>query len=354
MAVVTRRDPGRRGAGRTFGFGRFRGLGDAASDAWLGSSQGAAALAAAQAAAAKLPAGFTMGDPTSDLWGASYYNGKKIIGSGPSYTGTGPNVWFLEDNSEGPAYSDTTMQLIQAAANAAYGVYSYIEEIRTASPAMAAVLTDPEWIALQGGGPIDFTTLSSELQTKIKAVPDLYNTLIGNFAAVTPYVPPPAPSGPARYLVGGIEFLEDGTVISVNGTPVSGVTLTPAEVQSLVTTGALPAGDTGPAAPAPTTTITYVPGSPAAIAAATPAPAPVAAGSDGSSSPINFTAANDVPSGGGGIPSFVASTPTSAPVAAVETASSSNGKWWLVAAGVAALAFTVTRSQPSRRSRRRR
>lgn len=245
---------------------RVFGFGDAASDAWLSSSTGAASLAAAQAAAAKLPPGFTMGDPTSNMWGAAYYNGKKIIGGpGSSFTGSGAQVYDLEDSTEAP-WTQATGDAIQAAANAAYGVYNAINGIRTASPEMFAILTDPEWIALEGSGqPIDFNSLSAELQTKIKAVPNLYNSLIGNLSALTPAPPPPAPTGPARYLVGGIEFLDTGTVLSVNGTTVSGQTLTQDQMHALLTTGALPAADTSATAtatkaPITSDTYSYVPG----------------------------------------------------------------------------------------------
>jgi hypothetical protein len=360
MAVIRAWNRNRRSAGQVFGFGRFRGLGDAASDAILSSASGSAAMAAAQAAAAKLPSGFTMGDPTSAQWGASYYGGKKIIGSGPSYTGSGV-VWFLEDNSEGPAYSDATMQLIQDAANAAYAVYQPIEAIRTASPAMYAILTDPEWIALEGTGSIDWDSLSAGLQSKIKQVPELYNTLIGNLAALTPYVPPPAPSGPARYLIGGVEFLSDGTVISYNGTPVTGQTLTSAAINSLMTTGQLPAGATTFAtAPAPTTTVSYVPGSPDA-AATTPAPTSTAPSSTfvpgtltptggDLSTPTHFATVNDTPSGAA---SFATPAPASSGAALpTDTGASSSGKWWLLGAGVAGIAFIMTQGRPSHRRRR--
>lgn len=244
---------------------RVYGFGDAAADAYLATPQGQAALQAAQAAAAKLPAGFTMGDPTSDLWGASYYNNVKVIGT----SATGPDGkphYELADSSLGPVETSDVDAAIQAAANAAYAVYSYVQELRTATPAMFAILSDPEWIALQGQN-IVWGNLSVELQDKIKQVPTLYDQLT-NFekfqadVAAQPYTQP-QPTGPARYLIAGIEFYDTGAVVSVNGTPVSGQTLTQAEMDSLLKTGALPAGDTGPVVPAaaavpsaPTTTTT--------------------------------------------------------------------------------------------------
>lgn len=324
---------------------RVFGFGDAASDAWTSSAAGAAALSAAQAAAAKLPAGFTMGDPTSDQWGASYYNGVKVIGSGPTYKGDGTTVFYLADNSEAP-WSQATMDAIQAAANAAYGVYSYIAEIRTASPAMAAVLMDPEWIALQGGPPIDYNSLSAELQDKIKAVPNLYNTLIGNFAAVTPAPAPVAPSGPQRYVVGGIEFLDNGTVISVNGTPVSGQTLTQAQMNALLSTGKLPAGDTSATATATTApvtsdTVSVIPGS---VAAQPPPPPPPSAQTmDGTNPDVSMGPSAGGGTSGGGLtmPMGPATDVGGGGTVPAATASMFGGVSPMALAGVAVLGFLV-------------
>lgn len=245
---------------------RVYGFGDAAADAYLSTPQGQAALQAAQAAAAKLPAGFTMGDPTSDQWGASYYNGQKIIGTSATGPDGQPHYWVGDVGNYGPVETSAIDDAIQAAANAAYAVYSYVQELRTATPAMFAILSDPEWISLQGQN-IVWGNLSAELQDKIKQVPILYDQLT-NFdkfqqdVAAQPYTQP-QPTGPARYLIAGIEFLEDGTVISVNGTPVSGQTLTQAEIDALLKTSALPPGDAGPVvpaqAPAPASTGTVVP-----------------------------------------------------------------------------------------------
>lgn len=242
---------------------RVFGFGDAAADAYLATPQGQAALQAAQAAAAKLPAGFTMGDPTSDMWGASYYNGQKIIGTSATGPDGQPHYWVGDVGNYGPVQTAAIDQAIQDAANAAYGVFSYINELRTASPEMFAVLSDPEWIALQGQN-VDWNTLSSELQAKIQAVPLLYEQFTNQAqfqADVQAYqeqqaaAAAAAPPQPARYLVAGIEFLDDGTVISINGTPVTGVTLTTDEVHSLLTTNALPPGDAGPSVPTDATLV---------------------------------------------------------------------------------------------------
>ena len=306
----------------------WRGLGDWASDAYLGTSVGQAALAAAQAAAAKLPAGFTMGDPTSDMWGASYYNGKKVISTFPPYYG-------LEDGSNGPAVSDAINQAIENAANAAYAVYNYIYGLRgSTNPAMVAVLSDPEWINLQGKT-IDWNSLSTELQNKIKAVPNLYNQLTAglNLATETPPPPPPppsAPTGPAMYLVAGILFDANGVVYNQSNHQPTGETLTSDEVHSLLTTGQLPAGSpplapqsnspspvpapvsVQPAAPSPPSSIpsTGATSSPAGTSLATPAgsggaaaiPAPTGGATDvgGNMSAANPSMSIAAPSPAGG------------------------------------------------------
>lgn len=58
--------------------------------------------------------------------------------------------------------------------------------------------------------------------------------------------PPPPPSGPAVYLVGGFRFDNAGNLYNGDGSLISGVKLTAAEVSSLLSTGSLPAGDSGP------------------------------------------------------------------------------------------------------------
>jgi hypothetical protein len=343
MAVVAQSGGRSRGArgGQVFGFGRIRGLGDYVSDAYLATPTGQQRLANAQAAAAKLPAGYTMGDPTSSLWGAAYYNGVKLMSS-----------------PDDPA----VMALIQAAADAAYQVFNPIDAIRTSTnPDMQAVLLDPEWIALEGSGPIDWNTLSPTLQAKIKKVPNLYNSLIGNLSALTPPLitsgPTVAPTGPARYLQGGIEFLDNGTVLSVNGQAVSGITLTPDEVHSLMTTGSLPPGDTTFAPPAPPPPPPLPPPSTSTTSTpTTPGPAilPPLPPTSGNGS---YDSANPGSSGSsfssGASPFDMSSAP--APAAVVPVASSSSStKWLLIAgAGIAALAFLHPHTRPSRRRRRR-
>lgn len=236
------------------------GLGDWATDDFLATPQGQAALATAKAAAAQLPSGFTMGDPTSDLWGATYYQGRKVIEVGQA--GPGGQLYYgLEDGSLGPVVSDAINQAITNAANAAYAVYNYINGLRTSTnPQMVAVLSDPEWIALQGKQVI-WSALSPELQAKIKLVPNLYNALTAGDPNATPETPPPpppppaAPSGPAMYLVAGYLFDANGVIYDQSTHKPTGATFTPDEVHSLLTTSQLPAGATppGPSAPPPAT-----------------------------------------------------------------------------------------------------
>jgi len=339
MAVVPTGRSRSRG-GQIFGFGRYRGLGDAASDAILGSSWGSAALAAAQAAAAALPAGYTMGDPLSPLWGAAYYNGVKLMS---------------------PPDDPAVMALIQAAADAAYKVYAPIDAIRSSTnPYMQAVLLDPEWIALEGTGQqVIWDQLSAELQAKIKLVPNLYNLLIGNLSAIPAYVQPAAPTGPARYLIGGIEFLDNGTVVSINGKSVTGITLTPDEVHSLITTGALPAGDSGPAAPAPpstsTTSTTTTPG-PAILTPPPQQAIPVTLVQPPQATPIDAPP-RMVDGMSSGSASFDPTGWSSSSPAPVAPATAGFNSKWLLWGGVAIAALTFlnphTRPSASRRHRRR-
>lgn len=286
------------------------GLGDWASDDYLATPQGQAALATAKAAAAQLPAGFTLGDPTSDLWGAGYFNGHKIIEVGQA--GPGGQLYYgLDDGTLGPVVSDAINQAITNAANAAYAVYNYIEGLRTSNnPAMVAVLSDPEWIATQGQ-PVVWANLSQELQDKIKLVPNLYNALTGGSEPAPPPPPPSTPTGPAMYLVAGYLFDANGVVYDQQTHQPSGHTFTPDEVHSLLTTGQLPAGSTtpgpSPAPPAPPSTMTLappIPSSPTSVPGPpapqgptdmTPQPAPFTVGP-----PVNPSGPdNPVPSGGG-------------------------------------------------------
>lgn len=84
-----------------------------------------------------------------------------------------------------------------------------------------------------------------------------------------PQAPPPPP-GPNIYLVGGLTFEDDGTVLDGQTHQPTGQKLTPDQVHSLLTTGALPASS-GPPASSPTQT------APASQPASSPPPASSAA-----------------------------------------------------------------------------
>lgn len=284
MASVTRglRRP------RSRGFGAF---GDASSDFFLSTPQGSAALASAQSAASKLPAGFTMGDPTGPEWGASYYTGKKVI-----YAAIGQPVQ-LEDSTYGPVYDSTLATLIDNAANAAYGVYNGILTLRQASPQMYAILTDPAWY----GAPSHvWSQLPAELQAKIKLVPFLYESLTSpeqaqadadaanaaQAAARTTAAQTAAATGPR--LVDGIEFYPTGQVVSVNGLAVTGKTLTAEQTQRLLSGGTLTAAERAALLPPPKPAAPPVVAPPTNVIPQTSQTLPVATGSPGT----DFAAAN--------------------------------------------------------------
>jgi hypothetical protein len=335
--------------------GRARGdvLGDSASDAFLSTAVGKAAAAAAAAAASQLPAGFTLGDPTGDQWGASYYHGVKV--QGVVAGAGGKQFWGLADGTLGPEWDPGTQAAIEAAANAAYGEFSGINVLRSASPAMLAILTDPEWIALEGQ-PVIFSQLSAGLQDKIKAVPDLFLQLTDAEAltAKAAATPPPAPGGPARYLVGGVEFLDSGQVLTVNGATVTGKTLTQEQVSRLAGGGALSASEFAAIAPpppppppggstpttAPQTTTTHAPDQP-------PVTSPV--GPSGSSATANYPATTFAPPS---MPSDVAAAPIAAPVPSEVLAAPSSSGALLALGGIGALiafgAIAAHRPKPRR------
>jgi hypothetical protein len=162
---------------------------------------------------------WSLGDPQSEMWGASYFNGSKVIGVIVDATSPSGKLYETADGQHTP-WSQDTENAISAAANAAYGTYQRWEAIQTATPEMRAVLTDPEWIAHEDAGTaLAWADVSPTLQAKIKAVPALYaqftdaeqfsiDVAAGKYAA-----PAPAPSGPATYLVNGVEVYADGTPV---------------------------------------------------------------------------------------------------------------------------------------------
>ncbi len=182
---------GRRGAGRVFGLGNIPIPG--------------------------LSAAWSLGDPQSDLWGASYYNGSKVQGKVTNPASPTGYSWETESTLYAADWDQATEDAISAAANANYAIYERWKAIQTASPEMRAILTDPEWISYEDSGkPIVWENLSAELQEKIKAVPNLYTQFTdpAKFAAqVAAAPPPPASTEPARYLQNGLETYADGTPV---------------------------------------------------------------------------------------------------------------------------------------------
>jgi hypothetical protein len=176
-----------------------------------------------------LPAGFTMGDPTTADYGSAYYNGYKVAGHQVRpINGQNVDVWVLDDSNGnilsspvGPPYDPAVEDEITAAANAAYPTYRQAQLIATATPEMRAILTDPEWTGLATTHPGGFSwgDLSAELQAKIIAVPNLEANIPGSptfsaAAQANPAPPPAAPTGPSYYT-------SNGLTVDANGVPLS-------------------------------------------------------------------------------------------------------------------------------------
>jgi hypothetical protein len=125
-----------------------------------------------------LPAGVTLGDAGSALWGAAYYEGQKIAG-------VVNGQYQLADGTLVGSATDADWQAIADAENANYATpaasqYRYQAQIDspTTSPEIKTLLQNPEWKALQDTGPINWDTLSDTLKSQIQAIPNLYNNLI--------------------------------------------------------------------------------------------------------------------------------------------------------------------------------
>ena len=98
--------------------------------------------------------------------------------------------------------------------------------------------------------------------------PDYVQKAYGDFTGHPIPPPPPPPSGPSVYLIAGVRFDENGVIYDGTGAP-TGQKLTPDEVHSLLSTGALPASSS-----APSTTPIVPSGSPATTQPTTIAPTP--------------------------------------------------------------------------------
>lgn len=172
---------------------------------------------------AGLDSAWSLGDPASDMWGASFYDGSKVMGKVSNPNSPSGFSWETQATLYAAPWDQATEDKITAAANANFAspehtAYEYDKAAAASPEPMHSVLIDPEWraIALQGGT-VHWDSLSAELQDKIKAVPLLYAQLTGDqatfdkLAAAQPA--PTAPSGPARYLQGGLETYADGTPV---------------------------------------------------------------------------------------------------------------------------------------------
>lgn len=180
-----------------------------------------------------LSSAWSLGDPASNMWGASYYNGSKVMGRVDGGPGGVP-YWETQAVLYATPWDQATEDAITAAANANFAspehaAWQYDQDAAASPEPMRSVLMDPEWKALAlSGQPVVYSSLSAELQSKIQAVPLLYAQLIGDmdkFNQLAAAQPAPAPSTePARYLQGGVETYGDpvtGAYVP-NGTPVPG------------------------------------------------------------------------------------------------------------------------------------
>lgn len=178
--------------------------------------------------------------------------------------------------------------------------------------------------------------------------------------------PPPPPSGPAVYLVGGLRFDDAGNLYNGDGSLIAGVKLTAAEVSSLKSTGKLPAGDPGPFASSSSSSSSSTP-PPASSSSSSSAPPP--ANTSSSAPPTTTGGASDgtqpataagtstvldAGGGGGGVPMQVAADGgSSTPAATVAAPSSSGISWGIVGLLAAGVVGAVALSRASSNARRR-
>lgn len=174
---------------------------------------------------AGLSSAWSLGDPASNMWGASYYNGSKVMGKVDNGPG-GLTYWETQAQLYATPWDQATEDAINAAANANFASpehasWQYDQDAAASPMPMRAVLQDPEWKAIaMAGGQVNWNSLSAELQDKIKQVPVLYASLTDPAQFVTDvqagkYDAPvsTAPTEPARYLIGGVEQYADGTPV---------------------------------------------------------------------------------------------------------------------------------------------
>lgn len=368
MAVVRNRDGGPTSAGAVFGF--------AGSRAGLG-----AIVTPGQTTYPSDDGTFTLVRGTGEHYGNALIGPYLVAGTyandtyalddndtgaslapnqAPVYHVGGELQRFLDDTPNSREFHDyeKSLELSEEAAN------PYLKAYHDALRQYAA--------ASGYTGPVDDAGVPTQIaiETAPKYVQDAYTAFTGN-----PVAPPPAPyvPGPAEYLIAGIDFLEDGTVKTFNGKPVTGITLTPDEIHSLLTAGSLPAGDqlgallqASTSAPITTTATAPAPSSTTAPAATT-APsstAPAPSGDVYTAAPQVYlpatTPAEDFAAQNGST-SGTAGQMISPPATAHDITAAAGGgvtvspgmstatKVLLGVGAVAALGFLVTRSRPSRR-----
>ena len=171
-----------------------------------------------------LSSAWSLGDPASNMWGASYYNGSKVMGRVDGGPGGVP-YWETQAELYATPWDQATEDAITAAANANFAspehaAWQYDQDAAASPEPMRSVLMDPEWKALAlSGAQIVWTSLSAGLQDKIKQVPALYASLTdptkfaADVAAGQYAAPVTTSTEPARYLQGGVEVYADGTPV---------------------------------------------------------------------------------------------------------------------------------------------
>lgn len=127
-----------------------------------------------------LPAGFTNAGTDRSQVGVFFYNGKHVEGT---YTSGGKTLLILDggDYTQVDAQPLLDYQASPEFAAAQNGATYQAGVAQSVGTPMNAVLTDPEWQALQGKQ-VMWNSLSAGLQAKIAKVPALYAQLTGDQA----------------------------------------------------------------------------------------------------------------------------------------------------------------------------
>lgn len=204
--------------------------------------------------------------------------------------------------------------------------------------------------------------------------PSAVQVAYANFTGNPIPPPPPPPARPAQYLVLGVRFDDAGNVYDGSGNPIAGEHLTAAEVAALKSSGALPAGDTGPAwfpghtsAPPPATSSSSSSPPPQQQTSAPPAtsssapPGTTGGASDGTtpataagSSSTSPPAGGGSSSGGGGGGGGFDTTPSGSPVSVAATPAAGSIPWGMIGLLAAGVAGAVVLSRAHSKGGRRR